>query len=88
MTWLVFEVENRRHDNLFLSTARLDGSRHGASTGAKLEKTRLPFNARARGVAALRVAGDGPESFKLTVTEDRADGGKSDHIVDDITFQE
>lgn len=86
LTYVTFEVENRRRDDLFLRSASLEDSRARASAGEKLEKTTLRFNERGLGVAAVSGGTvDGPVAFKLTVTEESIDGDNS-VVVEDITF--
>jgi len=87
LTYVTFEVENRRRADLFLASAALEGSKQRAAAGEKLEKTTLRFNERGKGIASVASAGgvDGPESYKLTVTEEGVEGEKS-VVVEDISF--
>lgn len=86
LTYVTFEIENRRRDDVFLTTATLEDTKGRGAAGEQLEKTTLRFNERGKGIAAvLGGAMDGPVSFKLTVTEEGVDGDNS-VVIEDITF--
>lgn len=85
LTYVTFEVENRRRDDLFLVRATLEDTKQRPTGGEKLAKTTLRFNERGMGIAAIAGVADGPERFKLTVTEEGVDGEQS-VVVEDISF--
>lgn len=86
LTYVTFEVENRRRDDLYLTRAALEDTRQRGAGGDRLEKTTLRFNERGKGIAAVSGGAiDGPVTFKLTVTEEGIDGENS-VIVEDISF--
>lgn len=83
--YLTFEVENRSGEDLQLATASL-ADKANTSTYAQFETTRLAFNDRTLGIAALELPGGDPppSTYTLTVQED---GGKDrDVVVDGIDF--
>lgn len=85
LTYVTFEVENRRRDDLFLTAATLEDNKARGAGGEKLEKTQLRFNERAKGIAAVAGTAEGAMSFKLTVTDEGVDGDNS-VVIEDITF--
>ena len=84
--YLTFEVENRSGQDLQLATASFADRNGTPSTDAQFAKTRLAFNERTVGIAALEIP-DGdlpPSSYTLTVQED---GGEDrDVVVEGIDF--
>lgn len=83
--YLTFEVENRSGEDLQLASASLSDSSN-ASSFMQFERTRLPFNARTLGIAALELpdADPPPSTYTLTIQED---GGRDrDVVVDGIDF--
>ncbi|MBI1948551.1 MAG: hypothetical protein HYS27_22885 [Deltaproteobacteria bacterium] len=85
LTYVTFEVENRRRDDIFLTTATLEDTKQRGSAGEKLEKATLRFNERGLGIAGVAGAVDGAVSFKLTVIEEGVDG-ENNIVIEDITF--
>ena len=86
LVYLTFEVEDRRHDDVALTGAVLESTRHAAHPSDKLEKPALRFNERGLGIVALPIAGDGEsDRYRLKLT---VHGIDEDTIVtvDDINF--
>ncbi len=81
---VTFEVEDRRRDDITLDSSLLESTKGAASAGDKLEKTRLRFNERGLGVAAVQAPTDAaPDRYRLTVTVAGVDE-ETKVIVEDI----
>jgi hypothetical protein len=87
LLYVTFEVEDRRREDIVVTSAVLDGGKHEPSAGEKIEKERLRFNERALGVAAMGAPSpaDPPQRYTLTVDAEGVDG-PAKIVVDGLDF--